>query len=66
MTTTFTERHDDAIQTGEGYANLTDDSSFKGRIAVYDDWVAVENSQSQYTVPRRRIDFINWKEVSDD
>lgn len=63
---TFKDQHDDAIQFGEGYANLTDDSSFKGRIAVYADWVIVRNSDSQYTVPRRRIDFINWKEVSDE
>lgn len=49
--------------TGEGYANLTDDSSFKGRITVTEDWVTVRNDSGRYTIPRRRIDFINWKET---
>lgn len=66
MNATFSDRHDDAIQTGEGYANLTDDSSFSGRVAVYADWVAIENQKGRYSVPRRRIDFINWKEVSNE
>lgn len=56
----------DPLDTGEGYANLTDDSSFKGKIEVYPNWVMVENKKGRYTIPRRRIDFINWKEVYDD
>lgn len=48
---------------GEGYANLTDDSSFSGSITVTQNWVTVENQNGRYTIPRRRIDFINWKEV---
>ena len=49
--------------TGQGYANLTDDSSFSGQITVTAEWVTVQNSKGRYTIPRRRIDFINWKEV---
>lgn len=53
------------IASGEGYANLTDDSSFKGRIKVFPNWVVIENNSSRYTVPRRRVDHINWKQVMD-
>lgn len=59
----FKQKHERAIQTGTGYVNLTDDSSFKGNVAVYADWAIIQNENAQYTVPRRRIDFINWKEV---
>lgn len=54
---------DDLPITGTGYVNLTDDSSFKGRITVTEEWVTVTNQKGRYTIPRRRIDFINWKEV---
>jgi len=49
--------------TGEGYVNLTDDNSYKGNITVTPEWVTVENSNGRYTIPRRKVDFVNWKEV---
>jgi len=58
----MSEIHETPI-TGRGYANLTDDSSFSGDITVTPNWVTVENQKGRYTIPRRRIDFINWKEV---
>lgn len=58
-----TRTPEEPIQTGTGYANLTDDSSFSGDIEVYPNWVSISNQKGEYTVPRRRIDFINWKEV---
>lgn len=51
------------IKSGQGYANLTDDTSFSGQIEQYPNWVVIENQKGRYSVPRRRIDFINWKEV---
>ena len=56
---------EEQIISGQGYANLTDDSSFKGRITVTPNWVTIRNGEARYTVPRRRIDFINWKQVGE-
>lgn len=50
--------------TGEGYANLESGDSYKGRITVTDNWVTVKNSNGRYTIPRRKVDFVNWKEVA--
>lgn len=54
----------DALDSGEGYVNLADDTAYKGQITLYPDWVTVETEHSRYTVPRRRVDFINWKEIN--
>lgn len=55
--------HRAPLETGEGYLNMEDDSSYKGRISVYPNWVTVQNDSSKYTVKRENVDFINWKEV---
>ena len=60
----MTEQPDTLPISGEGYANLTDDSSFAGRITVEPNWVTVTNPEGRYSIPRRRIDFINWKEAN--
>jgi len=64
MTDIPTHREATIIESGEGYANLTDDSSFKGKIFVYPNWVTIKNENGKYTVPRRRIDHVNWKKVN--
>jgi hypothetical protein len=57
--------HDETPVRGTGYVNLTDDSSFKGDITVCPHWVTVRNANGRYSIPRRRVDFVNWKEVDD-
>lgn len=59
----MTEQLTEPLLKGTGYANLTDDNSFKGEISVYDHWVHIKTPKGEYTKPRSDIDFINWKEV---
>lgn len=52
------------IHAGQGYVNLTNDDAYGGAIEMYADWVTVTTpDQSKYTLPRRKVDFINWKPV---
>lgn len=61
----MTETHT-PIDAGQGYVNLTDDSAHGGVIELYDNWVTVTTQDDRkYTLPRERVDFINWKQVFD-
>lgn len=52
------------IYSGEGYANLESGDAYSGFIIVHDNWVTVlDGDDPVYTIPRRKIDFINWKSV---
>lgn len=53
--------HEAPFETGTGWVNMTDDSSYKGEIRVYPGWVSfTTDSGSSSTVPAHRVEFINW------
>lgn len=61
--TLYQEKRQPPIQTGTGYVNLESGDAYSGEIAVFPDWVLIDPGEDGYTIPRRNVDFINWKEV---
>lgn len=54
--------HEAPLETGTGWVNLTDNSSYKGEIRVYPGWVSITtDNDSAMTIPAHRVNYVNWE-----